>query len=85
MRRMNINMIRLHCHFSNPDFYDLADELGIMIWQDYFEAWYPEDLDFSLKAAALYDPLIRCVRNHPLVAIWVTSEVPGLAAFATRP
>ncbi len=78
MRRMNINVIRLHCHFSNPDFYDLADELGIMIWQDYLEAWYPEDREFSLKAAALYDPLIRYVRNHPSVAIWATSDEESL-------
>lgn len=78
MREMNINMIRLHCHFSNPDFYDLADEMGILIWQDYLEAWYPEDRDFSLKAARLYDPLIRYVRNHPSVAIWATSDEESL-------
>jgi beta-mannosidase len=78
IREMNINMIRLHCHFNNPDFYDLADQLGILIWQDYLEAWYPEDTDFSLKAALLYDPLIRYVRNHPSVAIWATSDEESL-------
>jgi len=78
MREMNVNMIRLHCHFNNPDFYDLADELGILVWQDYLEAWYPEDRDFSLKAARLYDPLIRYVRNHPSVALWATSDEESL-------
>lgn len=78
MRRMNINMIRLHCHFSNPDFYDLTDELGILIFQDYLEAWYPEDRAFSLKAAALYDPLIRYVRNHASLALWATSDEESL-------
>lgn len=78
MRQMNINMIRLHCHFNNPDFYDLADELGILIWQDYLEAWYPEDRAFSLKAARLYDPLIKYARNHPSVAIWATSDEESL-------
>ena len=78
MRRMNINMIRLHCHFSNPDFYDLTDELGILIFQDYLEAWYPEDRAFSMKAAELYDPLIRYVRNHPSLAIWATSDEESL-------
>jgi beta-mannosidase len=78
MREMNVNMVRLHCHFNNPDFYDLADELGILIWQDYLEAWYPEDRDFSLKAARLYDPLIRYVRNHPSVALWATSDEESL-------
>jgi beta-mannosidase len=78
MLQMNINLIRLHCHFSNPEFYDLADELGILIWQDYLEAWYPEDRAFSLRAAALYDPLIRYVRNHPCVASWTTCDEESL-------
>ena len=78
LRRMNINMIRLHCHFSNPEFYDLTDELGILIFQDYLEAWYPEDRAFSLKAAKLYDPLIRYVRNHASVAVWATSDEESL-------
>jgi beta-mannosidase len=78
MRAMNINMLRLHCNFSNPEFYDLADELGILIWQDYLEAWYPEDRTFSLKAASLYDNHIRYVRNHPSIAIWATSDEESL-------
>ncbi|MBI1790342.1 MAG: hypothetical protein HYR60_22650, partial [Acidobacteria bacterium] len=74
MLRMNVNMIRLHCHFSNPEFYDLADERGVPLWQDFLEAWYPHDRDFSLRAAALYDNHIKYVRNHPSVAVWATSD-----------
>ena len=78
MLGMNVNMIRIHCHFSNPEFYDLADELGVLIWQDFLEAWYPHDTGFSLRASALYDNLIRYVRNHPSVAIWATSDEEDL-------
>jgi beta-mannosidase len=78
MLQMNVNLIRLHCHFSNPEFYDTADELGVLVWQDYLEAWYPEDRAFSLKAAELYDPLIRYVRNHPCIASWTTSDEESL-------
>jgi beta-mannosidase len=74
MLGMNVNMIRLHCHFSNPEFYDLADESGVLIWQDYLEAWYPHDRAFARRAAELYDNHIRYVRNHPSVAIWITSD-----------
>ena len=76
--QMNVNLIRLHCHFSNPEFYDLADELGVLVWQDFLEAWYPEDRAFSLRAAALYDPLIRYARNHPCVASWTTCDEESL-------
>ncbi len=78
MLGMNINMIRLHCNFSNPEFYDLADESGVLVFQDFLEAHYPEDRAFSLKAARLYDPLIRYVRNHPSVALWATSDEESL-------
>jgi beta-mannosidase len=78
MKDMNVNMIRLHCHFQNPEFYDLCDELGILVWQDYLEAWYPQDPEFALLASRLYDPLIRMVRNHPSVAIWATSDEEDL-------
>lgn len=78
MLQMNINLIRLHCHFSNPEFYDVADELGVLVWQDFLEAWYPEDRAFSLRAAALYDPLIRYVRNHPCIASWTTCDEESL-------
>lgn len=72
--RMNVNMVRLHCHFSNPEVYDLADERGLLIWQDFLEAWYPHDRAFSLRAAALYDNHLRYVRNHPSIALWATSD-----------
>ena len=77
MLRMNVNMIRLHCHFSNPEFYDLADEPGVLLWQDFLEAWYPEDRAFSLRAAELYDP-------HPVRAqssfgrLWTTCDEESL-------
>jgi beta-mannosidase len=78
IRGMNVNMIRLHCHFSNREFYELADETGMLIWQDYLEAWYPHDTAFSLRAAKLYDAHIRYVRHHPSVAIWAASDEEDL-------
>ncbi len=78
IRDMNINMIRLHCHFQNREFYDLCDEMGLLVWQDFLEAWYPRDAEFALRAAALYDPLIKMTRNHPSVAVWATSDEEDL-------
>ena len=74
MLEMNVNMIRLHCHFSNREFYDLADENGVLIWQDFLEAWYPHDRGFAQRAAVLYDNHLRYVRNHASVALWATSD-----------
>lgn len=74
MREMNVNTVRLHCHFENPEFYDLADEMGLLLWQDFLEAWYPHDPEFSPHAAKLYDNHMRYVRNHPSVAVWAVSD-----------
>ncbi len=75
---MNVNLIRVHCHFENSEFYDLADERGILIWQDFLEAWYPHDAEFAPHAAALYDNHIRFVRNHASVAVWAPSDEESL-------
>ncbi len=74
LQNMNINLVRIHCHFENPEFYEIADERGLMIWQDYLEAWYPHDHEFSPRAAALFDDHIRMVRNHASVMAWCGSD-----------
>jgi beta-mannosidase len=78
IQKMNVNTIRIHCHFENPEFYDLADERGLLLWQDFLEAWYPHDTEFSRHAAALYDNHIRLVRNHPSIAVWAPSDEEDL-------
>ena len=78
MLDMNVNMIRLHCHFQNPEFYDLCDEMGLLVWQDFLEAWYPHDPEFARRAAALYDAHIAMVRQHPCIALWATSDEEDL-------
>lgn len=74
LQKMNVNLLRVHCHFENPEFYELASERGLLVWQDYLEAWYPHDHEFSPRAAALYDDHIRMVRNHPAVMAWCGSD-----------
>jgi hypothetical protein len=50
-----------------------------LIFQDYLEAWYPEDRAFLAEGGAgLYDPLIRYVRNHASTAVWATSDEESL-------
>jgi beta-mannosidase len=74
IRRMNVNAVRLHCHFDNPEIYDLADEQGVLLWQDFLEAWYPHDREYSLHAARLFDNHIRYVRNRASVMAWAPSD-----------
>ncbi len=71
----NMNMLRVWGGgiYESKDFYDLCDELGIMVWQDFMFAcsMYPGDTDFleNVRQEAI-DNVTR-LRNHPSLVIWV--------------
>ena len=69
----NFNMLRIWGGgiYERDIFYDLCDELGIMVWQDFMfaSAGYPVDrLRDEIIAEAEYQ--IRRLRNHPCVVLW---------------
>lgn len=71
---VNMNMIRVWGGgiYENDLFYDLCDEKGILIWQDFMFACsvYPASgaLLESIQQEAR-DNIIR-LRNHPCIALW---------------
>lgn len=70
----NMNMIRVWGGgiYEADVFYDLCDELGILIWQDFMFscALYPGDEPFlkSVQQEASYQ--VRRLRHHPSLALW---------------
>jgi len=70
----NMNMLRVWGGgiYEEDLFYELADEHGILIWQDFMFAcsMYPGDADFlnSVKKEAL-DNMYR-LKKHPSLALW---------------
>jgi beta-galactosidase GanA len=51
MKEANINIVRVHAHIEPEIFYQLADEIGIMIWQDFALQWgYSDDEEFRTEA-----------------------------------
>jgi beta-mannosidase len=70
----NINMLRVWGGgiYENDLFYELCDELGILVWQDFMFAcaMYPGDDDFLQNVQQeAFDQVIR-LRNHPSIALW---------------
>lgn len=70
----NMNMLRVWGGgiYENDIFYDLCDEKGILIWQDFMFAcaMYPGDEDFLQNVQQeAFDQVIR-LRNHPSIALW---------------
>jgi len=70
----NFNMLRVWGGgtYEESTFYDLCDELGIMIWQDFMFACagYPEEQNFLEEVEKEAVAVIRQLRNHPSIVIW---------------
>lgn len=70
----NMNMLRVWGGgiYENDIFYDLCDEKGILVWQDFMFAcsMYPGDKAFleSVKQEAIDN--VKRLRNHASIALW---------------
>nr|WP_321411306.1 glycoside hydrolase family 2 protein [uncultured Carboxylicivirga sp.] len=70
----NMNMVRIWGGgvYEDDRFFDLADEKGILLWQDFMFActMYPSDDAFLANVANEAEYNIKRLRNHPSLAIW---------------
>lgn len=70
----NMNMLRIWGGgiYEEDLFYDLADEHGILIWQDFMFAngMYPGDSAFLANVQAEATHQLRRLRGHPSIALW---------------
>ncbi|GMA56004.1 hypothetical protein GCM10025858_05070 [Alicyclobacillus sacchari] len=70
----NMNMLRVWGGgvYECDVFYDLCDEYGILVWQDFMFAcsMYPGDAAFLQSVEEEAKDNIRRLRNHPSIALW---------------
>ncbi len=70
----NFNMLRVWGGgvYEDDKFYELCDEMGIMVWQDFMFAcsMYPADSLFVTNIIAEADEQTIRLRNHPSMALW---------------
>jgi beta-mannosidase len=67
----NLNSIRVHAHLERPEFYDLADEMGIMVWQDFPLQWGYTDLpSFHAEALRQAEDMVVQYGDHPSIVVW---------------
>ncbi len=73
-RAANMNLIRVWGGGYYPDdyFYDICDELGLMVWQDFMFACAIYNLtdEFETNITAEFVDNIRRIRSHPSLALW---------------
>ncbi|MDD2204578.1 MAG: glycoside hydrolase family 2 TIM barrel-domain containing protein [Bacteroidales bacterium] len=70
----NMNMLRIWGGgiYENDIFYDICDELGLLVWQDFIFACalYPGDEAFLNNVSKEAEYQIKRLRNHPSIALW---------------
>ncbi len=92
-RDANMNMIR-HWgggYYETDEFYQICDELGIMVWQDFMfgNDWQPGTYAFKQSIEGEADDQVRRLRNHPSIVLWCgnneTEEALNWGPRATLP
>jgi len=74
VRDTNMNMLRVWGGgiYEADEFYELCDEMGILVWQDFMFAcsMYPANQEFleSVRTEAIDN--VKRLRNHPSIALW---------------
>ena len=71
----NMNMLRAWGGgiYEDDAFYELCDELGLCVWQDFIFACncYPSfDEEFMQSVRAEAGDIVRRLRHHPCIALW---------------
>lgn len=68
---MNANAIRVHSHVAGRALYDVADEMGLMIWQDVPLQWGYNNSDaFADNAARQTREMVEQFGNSPAIIVW---------------
>lgn len=81
-RDLGLNLFRINaCQFLERQwFYDLCDELGLLVWQEFpltssgLENWPPEDEQSIAGMAAIATSFIERRRHHVSVLLWSGSN-----------
>lgn len=87
MLEANANFVRVHAHVEPPDFYRLADELGLAVQADGPLIWaYAARLSsadcgrFLESVQKQYAELVFLLYNHPSVIVWAVHNEPPWAS-----
>ncbi|WP_170111255.1 glycoside hydrolase family 2 protein [Mangrovibacterium marinum] len=73
-KESNMNMLRVWGGgiYENDEFYDLCDEAGILVWQDFMFAcaMFPGNPEFLDNVKAEAEDNVKRLRNHPSLGVW---------------
>ncbi len=81
-REAGLDLIRVNGHIARPELYEAADELGMLVWQDFPLQWgYARTI--RKEAVRQAREAVDLLGHHPSVAVWCAHNEP-LPADDTR-
>ena len=83
-RDANMNFLRSWGggYYESDDFFDLADEMGLLVWQDFmFGGGMQPAYDEAFRANVIAEARdnVRRLRNHPSIALWCGNNEEEIA------
>lgn len=77
MKKLNINAIRIGSHVEKPEFYNLCDKMGFLVWQVFPMHFFYSDSDELIeRASVMMKEMIKMLYNHPSIVIWSVAKEP---------
>ena len=74
-REANLDLLRLHSHVTRPELYDAADELGVLVWQDFpLHRTYSRNIRKQAQRQAR--EMVDLLGHHPSIAVWCAHDAP---------
>ena len=78
----NMNAIRTFANVEKDDFYDLCDQHGILVYQDFPLQWrYANDSELVNRASQQVKSMIFQLSHHPSIYQWSFGSEPSKANF----
>lgn len=77
MQAAHMNAVRVHAHVAGQAFYDQADRLGMLVWQDFPLQWgYDESQAVEDEAVRQSHAMTAQLGHHPSIFAWSAHNEP---------
>jgi beta-mannosidase len=78
-RDAGLDLVRVNGHIARPELYDAADELGMLVWQDFPLQWnYARTV--RRQAVRQAREAVDMLGHHPSIAVWCAHNDPAPVA-----
>jgi beta-mannosidase len=74
-RDAGLDLLRVHAHITRPELYEAADELGLLVWQDFPLQWgYARSV--RKQAVVQAREAVDLLGHHPSIVVWCGHNEP---------